>query len=122
MSPSAPPFESVAAIDLGSNSFHMVVARVVGDQLSILDRLRERVQLGAGLNEKKRLDEDSQARALACLARFGERVRGMPQGSARAVGTSARCASRATRAPSSRRPAPCSATGSRSSRARRRRA
>ncbi len=85
----APPFESVAAIDLGSNSFHMVVARLVGDQLSILDRLRERVQLGAGLGEKKRLDEESQQRALACLARFGERVRGMPRGSVRAVGTSA---------------------------------
>jgi exopolyphosphatase/guanosine-5'-triphosphate,3'-diphosphate pyrophosphatase len=67
----------------------MVVARLVGDQLSILDRLRERVQLGAGLNEKKRLDDESQARALACLARFGERVRGMPRGSVRAVGTSA---------------------------------
>jgi exopolyphosphatase/guanosine-5'-triphosphate,3'-diphosphate pyrophosphatase len=85
----APPFESVAAIDLGTNSFHMVVARFAGDQLSILDRLRERVQLGAGLGEKKRLDEESQARALACLARFGERVRGMPRGSVRAVGTSA---------------------------------
>ena len=89
MKDTAAPFESVAAIDLGSNSFHMVVARVVGDQLSILDRLRERVQLGAGLGEKKRLDEESQARALACLARFGERVRGMPPGSVRAVGTSA---------------------------------
>ena len=89
MAQQAPPFESVAAIDLGSNSFHMVVARLVGDQLSILDRLRERVQLGAGLGEKKRLDEDSQQRALACLARFGERVRGMPRGSVRAVGTSA---------------------------------
>jgi exopolyphosphatase / guanosine-5'-triphosphate,3'-diphosphate pyrophosphatase len=85
----APPFESVAAIDLGTNSFHMVVARFAGEQLSILDRLRERVQLGAGLGEKKRLDEESQARALACLARFGERVRGMPRGSVRAVGTSA---------------------------------
>jgi len=85
----APPFESVAAVDLGSNSFHMVVARLVGDQLSILDRLRERVQLGAGLGEKKRLDEESQERALACLSRFGERVRGMPRGSVRAVGTSA---------------------------------
>ena len=89
MTHAPPPFETVAAIDLGSNSFHMVVARLVGDQLSILDRLRERVQLGAGLGEKKRLDDESQARALACLARFGERVRGMPRGSVRAVGTSA---------------------------------
>ena len=89
MKEKAPPFESVAAIDLGSNSFHMVVARLVGDQLSILDRLRERVQLGAGLGEKKRLDDESQARALACLSRFGERLRGMPRGSVRAVGTSA---------------------------------
>ena len=41
----------LAAVDLGSNSFHMVVARVVGNAPSILDRLREQVQLGAGLDE-----------------------------------------------------------------------
>ena len=69
--------DTFAAVDLGSNSFHMVVARLVQDQVHIVDRLRERVALAAGLDEKKRLTDDAQERALACLARFGERLRGM---------------------------------------------
>jgi exopolyphosphatase/guanosine-5'-triphosphate,3'-diphosphate pyrophosphatase len=81
--------DTFAAVDLGSNSFHMVVARLVQDQVHIVDRLRERVALAAGLDEKKKLTDDAQERALACLARFGERLRGMRRGSVRAVGTSA---------------------------------
>jgi exopolyphosphatase/guanosine-5'-triphosphate,3'-diphosphate pyrophosphatase len=84
-----PALDTFAAVDLGSNSFHMVVARLVQDQLHIVDRLRERVALASGLDEKKRLSEDAQERALACTARFGERLRGMRAGSVRAVGTSA---------------------------------
>lgn len=88
MSP-APAFDTFAAVDLGSNSFHMVVARLVQDQLHIVDRRRERVALASGLDDKKRLSDDAQERALACIARFGERLRGMPAGCMRAVGTSA---------------------------------
>ncbi len=80
--------DTFAAIDLGSNSFHMVVARHVQDQLHIVDRLRERVALAAGLDDKKRLTDDAQARALACIERFGGRVRGMPSENVRAIGTS----------------------------------
>ena len=75
----------VAAVDLGSNSFHMVIARVRGNELLLLDRLRERVQLAAGLGKKGQLDEAAQARAVAALERFGERLRDVP--SVRAVGT-----------------------------------
>ena len=65
--------ESVAAVDLGSNSFHMVVARVVDDtHFHVVDRLRERVVLAAGLDEQHRLSEKAQARAVACLERFGQ--------------------------------------------------
>src|SRR4029079_5482925 len=86
----APPAASdtFAAVDLGSNSFHMVVARLVQDQLHIIDRLRERVALASGLDDKKRLSEEAQARALACIERFGGRVRGMPRENVRAIGTS----------------------------------
>ena len=31
----------IAAVDLGSNSFHMKVARVVDSQLSVIDRMRD---------------------------------------------------------------------------------
>ncbi|MFO1009590.1 MAG: exopolyphosphatase [Planctomycetota bacterium] len=81
--------ETVAAVDLGSNSFHMVVARFAHEELRLVDRLRERVALAGGLDEKKLLKPDVAQRALECIARFGERVRSMPKGSVRAVGTSA---------------------------------
>ncbi len=77
----------IAAVDLGSNSFHLQVARVVGDQIYPLDTLREPVRIGAGLTADKRLDEPAQARALAALAQFGERLRGLRPEAVRAVGT-----------------------------------
>ena len=83
------PRETVAAVDLGSNSFHMVVAQYVDGELVVLDRLRERVALAEGLDEFKRLKDKACERALACLERFGQRLREHPPGSVRAVGTSA---------------------------------
>jgi exopolyphosphatase/guanosine-5'-triphosphate,3'-diphosphate pyrophosphatase len=81
--------ETLAAVDLGSNSFHLLVGRVVDGQVYPLDSLREQVQLGAGLTDDKRLDRASQARALDALARFHERLRGLPRDAIRAVGTNA---------------------------------
>jgi exopolyphosphatase/guanosine-5'-triphosphate,3'-diphosphate pyrophosphatase len=80
-------FSTLAAVDLGSNSFHCQVGRVVGDQVYPLDSLREPVRLGAGLTKDKRIDEETQERALACLKRFGERLRGFDKRTVRAVGT-----------------------------------
>ncbi len=77
----------LAAVDLGSNSFHMVVARLSHGQLTVIDRLREMVRLAAGLDEDDQLDADSQDRALECLARFGERIRDMRADRVRVVGT-----------------------------------
>jgi exopolyphosphatase/guanosine-5'-triphosphate,3'-diphosphate pyrophosphatase len=79
----------LAAVDLGSNSFHMVVARHSHGQLVILDRLREMVRLAAGLGESARLDEAATDRALRCLERFGQRLRAMHADSVRVVGTNA---------------------------------
>ncbi|HTE06909.1 MAG TPA: Ppx/GppA phosphatase family protein [Planctomycetota bacterium] len=76
-------------MDLGSNSFHMVVARLVDGQPHLVDRLRERVVLASGLGVDKRLSPEIQERALASLRRFGQRLRDMPPGSVRAVGTNA---------------------------------
>ena len=80
-------YSTLAAVDLGSNSFHLQVARVVGDQLYPLDSLREPLRIGAGLTRDKRLNEDTQNRALECLRRFGERLRGLDRHAVRAVGT-----------------------------------
>src|SRR5687768_4141017 len=79
--------EVIAAVDLGSNSFHMVVARHSHGQLIILDRLRESVRLGAGLDEQGRLKREAIEVALACLERFGQRLRDMKAESVRVVGT-----------------------------------
>ncbi|HSD44922.1 MAG TPA: exopolyphosphatase, partial [Burkholderiales bacterium] len=80
-------FDSLAAVDLGSNSFHLQVGRVVDDQIYLLDSLREPVRLGGGLTRDRRIDRATQLRALEALARFGERLRGFPAGAVRAVGT-----------------------------------
>jgi exopolyphosphatase/guanosine-5'-triphosphate,3'-diphosphate pyrophosphatase len=78
---------TLAAIDLGSNSFHLEIARVFNDQVFPLDTLREPVRLASGLTPDKLLDESTQQRALECLTRFGERLREFPREAVRAVGT-----------------------------------
>ncbi|MEI7950323.1 MAG: Ppx/GppA phosphatase family protein [Gammaproteobacteria bacterium] len=76
-----------AAVDLGSNSFHMVIARVHRKQVEIIDREKEMVQLAKGINAAGKLDKDAQKRAVACLRRLGERLRDIPLEQVRAVGT-----------------------------------
>ncbi|MDQ2076116.1 Ppx/GppA phosphatase family protein [Marinimicrobium sp. ABcell2] len=77
----------IAAIDLGSNSFHLIIARWEDEQLTLLDRLREPVRLGWGLEDSGELDAAAWERAMACLERFGERLREYPSRRVRAVGT-----------------------------------
>jgi len=84
--PSTTP-ETFAAIDLGSNSFHMIVARIENNQIMVIDKLKEMVRLGAGLQKDKTLDSDTAERAIACLERFGQRLAGFVPGSVQAVGT-----------------------------------
>ncbi len=83
--PNAP--ESIAAVDLGSNSFHLIVAQPHNGHMRVLDRLRETVRLAAGLDERNRLSAEARERALDCLRRFGQRLKDMPSGSVRVVGT-----------------------------------
>ena len=83
--PSLP--RTIGAIDLGSNSFHLVIARVEGHDFTILDREKQAVRLAAGLDERGHLSQEAQERAMQCLARFGERVRELPTHCLRAVGT-----------------------------------
>jgi len=80
-------YETVAAVDLGSNSFRLQVGRVVDDQIYPLDSLKEPVRLASGLGADKTLDASSQERALNALSRFGERLRGLDRGAVRAVAT-----------------------------------
>ncbi|WP_374567705.1 exopolyphosphatase [Nitrosomonas sp.] len=79
--------ESYAAIDLGSNSFHMIVANLIDGQLQVIDRMKEMVRLAAGLNDRQELSKESMQQALECLQRFGQRIRQVPHLNVRAVGT-----------------------------------
>ncbi|MBU3598581.1 exopolyphosphatase [Polynucleobacter bastaniensis] len=83
--------ELVAAVDLGSNSFRMLVAQVVktpsGTQLRPIDTLRESVRLAAGLTDNKLLGNDAYQRGIAAIRRFGERIRGFDPANVRAVAT-----------------------------------
>ena len=87
-SPRRKPRDMLAAVDLGSNSFHMVIARDSSSGLVIIDRHRDRVQLAAGLDDQGQLHGDARGRALACLRQFGQRLADLPRSRVRAVGTS----------------------------------
>jgi exopolyphosphatase/guanosine-5'-triphosphate,3'-diphosphate pyrophosphatase len=82
-------YNTLGAVDLGSNSFHLAIARVVDDQVYPLDSLKETVRLGSGLTAARELDGQAQERALAALKRFSERLAGMPREAVRVVGTNA---------------------------------
>lgn len=77
----------LAAIDLGSNSFHMVVARVAQNEVRRVSRLSEKVHLGASLNKNNCLTDEGQQRALACLERFAQQIDGIDASRVRVVGT-----------------------------------
>ncbi len=88
MQASSEHWNYVATIDLGSNSFHMLIA-IEGEEggIRIVDRVREMIRLGAGLKDDRTLTEESQQRALECLQRFRERLSAIPPNRVRAVGT-----------------------------------
>ncbi len=79
--------KTFAAIDLGSNSFHMVVAQEDGNTIRIVDSLRHPVRLGEGLDKQKNITTDTQERALQTLSQFAQRLRDVPKKRIRAVGT-----------------------------------
>lgn len=83
----SPEYSTLAAVDLGSNSFRLQIARVVEDQVYPLDSLRSMVRLAAGLTPDNYLEDAAEKRAIECLNRFGERLRGLPAHAVRAVGT-----------------------------------
>ncbi len=82
-------YSTLAAVDLGSNSFHLAIGRVVDDQIYPLDSLKETVRLATGLTPDKNLDDKAQERAIAALKTFAERLAGMPSAAVRVVGTNA---------------------------------
>lgn len=86
--------DMLAAIDLGSNSFHLIVARITHDEIRTLERLGDKVQLAAGLDANHNLTEEAQTRALDCLSRFAPFLQGIQHENLRIVGTNALRAAR----------------------------
>jgi len=76
-----------AAVDLGSNSFHLLVAREQQGRIVYIDREKENVRLAEGLSPDGTLDEQAQLRALEVLQRFGNLIEGIDRQCVRAVGT-----------------------------------
>jgi exopolyphosphatase/guanosine-5'-triphosphate,3'-diphosphate pyrophosphatase len=78
---------TLAVVDMGSNSFRLEIGRVEGDQIYRLDTWRETLRIGAGIDDRGRLTPEARRAAIACLARFGERIRGLHPSAVRAVAT-----------------------------------
>lgn len=76
-----------AAIDLGSNSFHMAVAGATSTHLQMIDKLRQPVRMGSGLDQDNNITPETMDRALKCLELFQHRLRGVPPAQIRTVGT-----------------------------------
>ncbi len=87
MSPHAAARGEFAALDLGSNSFHLLVVQEQEGRVQTLDKIKEMVRLAAGLDADDNLTEPVIERALACLERFGQRLRDLPQENVRVVAT-----------------------------------
>ncbi|WP_241576452.1 guanosine-5'-triphosphate,3'-diphosphate diphosphatase [Rosenbergiella collisarenosi] len=76
-----------AAIDLGSNSFHLLVVREISGSLQTVARIKRKVRLAAGLDSSNRLSEEAMQRGLHCLALFAEQLEHVPLTQIRAVAT-----------------------------------
>lgn len=83
------PHPLYAVIDLGSNSFHMMIARLVADSVQIVDKVKRKVRLASGLNEHNQLSAESIGRGIECLAFFAERLQDIPAANIRIVATAA---------------------------------
>lgn len=77
----------LAAIDLGSNSFRLEIARVEGERIITEGSWKETIRLAAGIDKDGNLTPEAQNRGLNALARIAEKIRGMPRNHIRAVGT-----------------------------------
>jgi len=78
----------LAAIDLGSNSFHLIIAKIEHGEMRPVEALAEKVQLGAGL-EGEMLSQEAIDRGLDCLGRFAELLKSVEPERVRVVGTNA---------------------------------
>ncbi|WAJ70392.1 guanosine-5'-triphosphate,3'-diphosphate diphosphatase [Catenovulum adriaticum] len=78
-----------AAIDLGSNSFHMLIVRSVEGSVQTIGKIKRKVRLASGLQQNGELDQAAMLRGWDCLSLFAERLQDIPPQNVRIVGTAA---------------------------------
>lgn len=76
-----------AIIDLGSNSFHMLMVREVANSVQVLARIKRKVRLASGLDDNFVLSDQAMARGWECLSLFAERLQDIPRENIRIVAT-----------------------------------
>ena len=76
-----------AVIDLGSNSFHMLLAKSIAGGLQTIGRVKRKVRLAAGLDNENALSEEAMQRGWECLALFAERLQDIPSSNITIVAT-----------------------------------
>lgn len=76
-----------AVIDLGSNSFHMLITRQLANSVQVVDKVKRKVRLASGLDENNILSHRAIENGLACLRLFAERLQDIPQENIRIVAT-----------------------------------
>lgn len=84
----SPSNQNLVAIDIGTNSFHVLIAKIDHGELRPVEVLSEKIQLGAGLRNGM-LSNDSINSGLACLSRFRELISSISLENVRVVGTNA---------------------------------
>ena len=78
---------SYAALDIGSNSFHLVIARVVAGSLQTVQKIKHKVRLADGLNNKNMLSDEAMERGLNTLESMAESMQGLSPAHVRVVAT-----------------------------------
>ncbi|WNC72652.1 guanosine-5'-triphosphate,3'-diphosphate pyrophosphatase [Thalassotalea psychrophila] len=76
-----------AVIDLGSNSFHMLITRLVADSVQVVDKVKRKVRLASGLDANNTLSDKAMARGWECLSFFAERLQDIPNQNIKIVAT-----------------------------------
>ncbi|HCH69145.1 MAG TPA: phosphatase [Colwellia sp.] len=78
-----------AVVDLGSNSFHLLITKLVNNQVKVVDKIKQKVRLAAGLNNNNELSHDAINRGIACLTLFSQHLKKIPVSNIRIVATAA---------------------------------
>lgn len=79
--------EYYAAVDLGSNSFHMVIVKLLGGSVQIISKTKQKVRLAEGLDDNNLLSDEAIQRGLSCLQTFKEKLNDLPPANVKVVAT-----------------------------------